>query len=195
MKAIKKKFSILIFFFPFYLIAFPLYRQPIKRGMPQIENNQVWVFFTDKGFQTEKEYKALMEKVSFPLPLAVIEKRLIRMGEPYNFYDLPVCERYIEEIVARGGRLRSVSNWLNAASFELDKSLIPEIYSLPFVYEIKPLKAITFSVQEGERINAEDSLIYGLSYRQLALLGVNYWPAVPSPDRWGWCGCWPRPGR
>lgn len=159
--------------FPLYLFASPFYREPIKKSLPEITNNLVWVFFTDKGFRTEKEYEKVLASFSPDLPMAVIEKRLRRMGEPYNFSDLPVFERYIEEIIARGGRLRNISNWLNAASFEIDKSILPEIFSLPFVYEIKPVVRKTFSVQEGERISAEDSIIYGMSYQQIAMLGVN----------------------
>ena len=155
------------------LFAFPFYREPIKKSLPPINDKEVWVFFTDKGFRTETEYKKILEAFSLDLPPEVIEKRLKRMGEPYDFYDLPVNQKYIDEIIARGGRLRAVSNWLNAASFVIDPSLLSEIYSLPFVYDIKPVQMKTFSVQEGEIITAEDSVIYGLSYRQIAMLGVN----------------------
>ncbi|MEO0098470.1 MAG: S8 family serine peptidase [candidate division WOR-3 bacterium] len=163
----------IFFLFPLYLFAFPFYREPIKSSLPEIPNNLVWVFFTDKGFRTEREYEKILENFSCDLPIEVLEKRLQRMGEPYNFFDLPVFEGYINEIVARGGRLRNISNWLNAASFEIDKSILPEIYSLPFVYDIKPVAMKTFSIQEGERVLGDDSVIYGMSYQQIAMLGIN----------------------
>ena len=170
--------AVLSFLFPtLYLIAFPFYREPVKSRLSLSESNLVWIFFTDKGFRTEGEYQNLLKNFSLDYPAAVIEKRLQKRGVAYDFYDLPVYQKYIDEIIALGGRLRNVSNWLNAASFEVDQSLLSKIYRLPFVYEIRPLKMNTFEVQVPERVQGEDtapySKLYGMSFRQIAMLGVH----------------------
>jgi hypothetical protein len=45
---------------------------------------------------------------------------------------------YIRQIEALGARVRHISNWLNAAGFDMPSELVAQVYHLPFVYDIKP---------------------------------------------------------
>ncbi len=163
------------------------YRAPIKEFSPDIFNhNLVWVYFTDKGFTTQSEYENLLEKYSFQLSADAIERRLNFMAQPFDFDDLPVYQKYIDEITTLGAQLRYVSNWLNAASFRVSSSSILEkIFNLPFVYNITPLRINSQQIIDGIVLTAHnkeknkrkddtpaDRNFYDLSYDQNAMLGV-----------------------
>ena len=60
---------------------------------------------------------------------------------PFDFYDISVCEDYINEIKKYGVNVRFISRWLNAISVEVDSELVLEnIGLLDFVNKIEPLK-------------------------------------------------------
>jgi hypothetical protein len=125
-----------------------------------------------------------------------LERRIKHNGYPADFNDLPVYQKYLDEIQNIGGILRSVSNWLNAASFRIPKALIPKVYSLPYVYDIKPLVIRKMEIsqkpfkinksktslrsalrpEEIELTRKEDTAVYrrlyGPSLEQYAMLGV-----------------------
>ncbi|MEO0114700.1 MAG: S8 family serine peptidase [candidate division WOR-3 bacterium] len=174
-------------------MSLPFYREPIKSIAPKIETDLVWVYFTDKGFTTNEEYNQTLKAFAPRLSPDALARRVKHNGIPADFNDLPVCQKYLDEIQALGGNLRTVSNWLNAASFRIPTSLIPEINSLPYVYDIKPVAVHKTEVaQEPFKINQsirkspmrpetieetkEDTTayrrLYGPSLEQVAMLGV-----------------------
>lgn len=120
-------------------LSFPLYREPVKTPAPKIETDLVWVYFTDKGLTTDNEYKRALNIFSPKLATEAVERRIRHNGYPADFNDLPVYQKYLDEIQAIGGNLRTVSNWLNAASFRIPKKLITKVNALPYVYDIKPI--------------------------------------------------------
>ena len=178
------------------LLSLPLYREPIKSTVPKIETDLVWVYFTDKGFTTEKEYERALSVFSPKMAPDAVERRIRNKGFPADFYDLPVYQKYLDEMQAVGCNLRSVSNWLNAASFRMPKDLLPKIYSLPFVYDVKPVfihkreviktthklrttKSAIRKVHGLERMEPtkkEDTIeyrrLYGPALEQNAMLGI-----------------------
>jgi Subtilase family len=176
-------------------LSFPLYREPVKIPAPKIETDLVWVYFTDKGFTTEFQYKQALKTFSPKLSPDALERRVRHNNTPADFNDLPVYQKYLDEIQAIGGNLRAVSNWLNAASFRIPKKIIPQVNALPYVYDIKPVvisKIATpapFSIkrtksnfrsslrpEEFELTRKEDTALYrrlyGPSLEQVAMLGV-----------------------
>ncbi len=182
-----------------YLLLFlsvPLYREPIKSVTLRIETDLVWVYFTDKGFNTTDEYNRALKVFSPNLSPDAVERRVRHNQTPVDFNDLPVYQRYLDEIQTLGGNLRTVSNWLNAASFRINQVLIPKINSLPYVYDIKPVVVSKTEVtQKTFKINKSKSAIrspvrpdkiepaknedtteyrrhYGPSLEQNAMLGV-----------------------
>lgn len=163
----------------FLLFSYNFYRFPLKIDYERLmsENNEkYWILFTDKGFTTEKDYKNILEKFDYKLNPKTIERRLKNIGEIYDFYDLPVYEKYIEELRKLGVKIRYVSNWLNGVSCEIPKEILPLLKNLPFIYDIRPLKAISFQVPKTIKITKEekkDTSFYGYSYCQIAMLGVD----------------------
>lgn len=161
----------------FYLLALlspEFVRTAQKTTAPQLNSRKVWVFFTDKGVFDENQYqKALTE----------FKRKSAPIGQP-DFTDLPVRATYIRQIEALGARVRRISNWLNAASFDMPPELVAQVYHLPFVYDIKPVgvraeldREITFPIPQPlppvRKVDtAEAHRFYGASYDQAQMLGV-----------------------
>lgn len=149
-------------------------RIPQKKVLPQLHTTKIWVFFTDKGIFNEQQYQLALNAW----------KKAVHPAGAKDFYDLPVSRRYLQEIEALGARLRTISNWLNAASFELPPELIPEVARLPFVYDIKPVGVKTdaepeliLPIPQPERPartadTAESHRFYGAAWDQAQMLGV-----------------------
>ncbi|MGC9110331.1 MAG: S8 family serine peptidase [candidate division WOR-3 bacterium] len=155
-------------------------RVPVKSAPPEIRTSRVWVFFTDKGIYNRAQYQAALDALKRTAPPAPPRRR------EFDFDDLPVRQDYIRAIEARGARLRTISRWLNAASFELAPELVPEIYNLPFVYDIKPVAFrtetdfdLTVPIKQPAPVSRTRALdtasahrFYGAAYDQAQMLGV-----------------------
>lgn len=152
-----------------------------KTVAPVVESRQVWVFFSDKGIYDESQYQAAVAALSRQKQ----ETRDWVSPRTLGFNDIPVRQTYLSVIENMGGRLRSVSNWLNAASFDLAPELVPNVYALPFVYDLRPVasRAATGSDffpltrrEQPERYRAVDTAyahrFYGPSYDQAQMMGV-----------------------
>jgi hypothetical protein len=148
----------------------------------------VWVFFTDKGIQTQGEYLKALRSIQ---------------NLPYqgDFTDLPLFDRYLRRIESFGGRIRVRSEWLNGASVTLRKSSILQIEKLPFVREIRevtrmkrdkkvPVKQIERKGIEEEGMDEETDPVllsfeefdYGEGFEQVEMLNV------PEAHRMGFFG-------
>ncbi|MEO0071655.1 MAG: S8 family serine peptidase [candidate division WOR-3 bacterium] len=149
-----------------------------KHTVPVLNTSKVWVFFTDKAIFNVSQYDKA---------LSILKNAKVRKDEKrFDFADLPVQDRYIQRIEALGAKLRSVSRWLNAASFEMPPELISEVFRLPFVYDIKPVGSGNerfveeivpiAQPQPAEKIRgidtAEAHRFYGNSWDQAQMLGV-----------------------
>ncbi|MEO0079607.1 MAG: S8 family serine peptidase [candidate division WOR-3 bacterium] len=163
-----------------------LVRVPQKSSEPNITSRLVWVFFTDKGIFDEVHYRTALATLERSAPAAQKERRATEPVNGFDFNDLPVYRDYVEQIEALGARLRTVSNWLNAASFEMTPEQVRAAYYLPFVYDMKPvgyrevpeLDQIVPIAQpqtpERSRMldTAEAHRFYGPSYDQAQMMGV-----------------------
>lgn len=168
----------------FVFLNTPFYRAPIKAPLPQIENNIVWVYFTDKGFRTETEYERIMGNFIPPISDEAIQRRINYSGKVFDYDDLPVYQKYIDEIVNLGAELRTVSYWLNAASFRMPPPLAERIHNLPFVYNFTQVGIHTQEIADALNINQSNDTdsknpdtalyrrFYGLSYEQNKMLGI-----------------------
>ncbi|MCS7250717.1 MAG: S8 family serine peptidase, partial [candidate division WOR-3 bacterium] len=162
----------------FIFLSYNFYRAPLNIDYEKLKNlntERYWILFTDKGFVTEEEYKNILEKFNYQFPPKTVERRLKHLGKVGDFYDLPVYEKYIEELKNLGIKIRYVSGWINGVSCEIPKEILPLLKNLPFIYDIRPLKAKTFQVPKTIKIEKEekDTSFYGYSYRQIAMLGVD----------------------
>lgn len=167
----------------FMLTAVPYYRSPAKNVPPLINGDKVWVYFTDKGFRSESEYQKIILDYKPNLSSDAVQRRLNYTGKIIDFDDLPVYLPYIEEIINQGAKLRTISNWLNAASFQIDRNILERIYNLPFVYNISSMtehiqkisdiigdKSISQSSKQSDTAVYRD--FYNLTYDQNYMLGI-----------------------
>jgi serine protease AprX len=142
------------------------------------DSGLIWVFFTDKAVKSEQEFKAAASKV-------VLTERCLKRRAKVNRQnitraDLPVAQRYVENIIQLGATLRRTSRWLNAASFQAPLAILDEIESLPFVSEIRPVARYVREpvatraepLQERMGQTKATALDYGNSFTQLQQIGV-----------------------
>jgi len=140
---------------------------------------KVWVFFNDKGIFNKDEFGAVAEKIHINEHTA---KRRAKVGiNDITFADLPVYQPYINEIENMGGQLRRISKWLNAASFEINSSLLEDIANLPFIHSVKPVAWFHSEeeIEEGQSPETpkfspteSDLLDYGNSWTQIYMINV-----------------------
>lgn len=156
---------------------------------------KVWVFFTDKGFFDDRGMAAAISQKSASLPQRAAARR-VKMGrDRVMFLDIPVRDVYVDRIRDLGATLRRESRWLNAASFEIDESLLDQLASMPFVHEIRPVmtyRRIDDSPEQGSSgkeiaespnpAGVADVLNYGNSLAQLTQINV------PNAHLAGWRG-------
>jgi hypothetical protein len=163
-----------------------LYRPPSGNYPVTTEPQNVWVFFTDKGFTNPEQVDRLTARTAGQLDALAVERRLLNMGQAWDFDDLPPYERYVSRIEDMGGELRTRSAWLNAASFRMAPEIIAQVARLSFVYQIQIVGARWEPTGEQYYpLAPEDSTkphrgedttgykdIYGLAYAQNRMLGV-----------------------
>jgi len=130
---------------------------------------RVWVYFTDKGVSTE-EYTTALKAVKEGMTDAALRRRAMRNGIT-DHGDLPLYEAYLEEIQAYGGFLVTGSRWLNAASFIAARDDIEQLAQFDFVYKIAPVAP--FRTPQEMEVALQDTSIYGLTYRQSEMFGID----------------------
>jgi hypothetical protein len=102
---------------------------------------KAWVFFTDKGFSTFAEYDSRLDLVAQSLTERAKTRRLTARGANnlVDFYDIPVNQNYIDQVLATGVKLRRVLKWFNAVTIEATADQLEQISRLPFVMKFKPV--------------------------------------------------------
>lgn len=131
---------------------------------------KVWVFFTDKGKQSN--YKEAIKLAEQSLTPKARRRRLKirKVGELCDFTDLPVCSEYINELSNLGCSFKLASKFLNAASFVIEVNKIPVIATKPWVRKIEPVGI--FYASKDEFIGLK-GISYGYSKQQLEQLKIN----------------------
>lgn len=106
----------------------------LEKGAPVA----VWVFFTDKGLDAAALDRALQQAREELSPRAVARRgRMAGPGAPVvDARDLPLAPDDLAEVVALGGKLRHVSRWLNAASFDVAPDAVAKVAALPMVRRV-----------------------------------------------------------
>ncbi len=142
-----------------------------------------WIYFTDKEIDTQSNYKKAIDKLPQRLTSRSLERRRLRGKEElFDFTDLPVSAKYVNEVESRCKKIRIVSRWLNAASVEATRTEIERISELPFVrsigkvvtyYRKKPSDENTKTLyRPPESLRKPGLLDYGPSYSQLSQIHV-----------------------
>jgi serine protease AprX len=141
------------------------------------ENVKIWVFFTDKSIFTQEEYNKSKASFRNSLCPAALKRRMKnRVG--VDFFDLPLSQNYVEQILSYGAKLRQKSRWLNAASFEIQADKVAEIADLPFVKQIKRVTGF-------EREPVEVGFYSDFSQKKFGQpqYGRNYGPSLAQLDQ------------
>jgi serine protease AprX len=144
---------------------------------------KVWVYFTDKGVYNESQMLKQARVVSESMTERTKARRAKNNASAIRFQDLPVKQEYVNIIKGKGPKLRQVSKWLNAASFETTIDSLELIEDLPFIQKIEPLAGYrkTPEPQEPSVIrkpgaaankDAAHLLSYGSSFGQLDQINV-----------------------
>lgn len=145
-------FSILILFFTQNVAAQVVPWQPVAPSEPRIsprymdvllsqapdEPVKAWIFLTDKGITTERDYQAALSTAERGLTERA-RRRLSRAGAGPDIRDIPLHPPYIQQIAATGGRIAGRSRWLNAVSIYAEPEALYRMATLPFVREIAPV--------------------------------------------------------
>jgi serine protease AprX len=154
----------------------------IIRGTNHGDRIVCWVFFADKGTTP-------LGKLSNPRSLVSgrsIQRRMLVLpaDQLVDETDLPLEERYVDQVSALVMKVRQRSKWLNGISIEATPAQIAQVSRLPFVKEIEPVARFwnkrletvpsTFipPVSAPAKAAATDTLDYGTSYTQLKQINV-----------------------
>jgi len=100
----------------------------------QTEKLLVWVFFTDKGNETQNYF----QKPSSVVSEKSLKRRAKVLSEDklLSTTDLPVNQNYIEQVQALGFQLKQKTKWFNGISGWATKSELTQFASLPFVKQL-----------------------------------------------------------
>lgn len=127
-----------------------------------------WVFYTQK---VSNEIEVASQRAW--------QRRLARSDiSDFTWHDNSVTQDYIEQTIATGARVRTISRWLNAVSIDADMEAIERIVTLPFVSEIQPVSTYKMPIPKAnDGITAFPGVIvaleYGQSYFQVAQLAID----------------------
>ncbi len=130
---------------------------------------RAWVYFTDKGVNTD-DYDKVLQVVRKKMGRLAYERRLKR-GGTIDFNDIPLHKDYISGVENRGGLLITESKWLNAASFWIAQEDLNDIAHLDFVYKIT--KVASFKGPQDTETALLDTAHFGLTYDQLHMFNID----------------------
>jgi serine protease AprX len=100
----------------------------------QDEELLVWVFFTDKGNETQNYF----QKPSTVVSEKSLKRRAKVLSEDklISTTDLPVNRNYIDQIQSLGFQVKQKTKWFNGVSGWATKSELAQFASLPFVKQL-----------------------------------------------------------
>ncbi len=142
---------------------------------------RIWVFFTDRGISTNAEFQTAASELSDRITQRALKRREKVGKAAFTIIDVPVNPEYVQAVESKGAKLRHVSRYLNAASFEIRLNRLDKIAGLPFIAEIKPVLAYRkdYPVElkndgttDENKNRSPSDLNYGDSYGQLNQINV-----------------------
>lgn len=112
------------------------------------EEINVWVFFTDKGPNTEN----LITHPNQVLSEKSLQRRskVFPLNKLISFNDLPVFQSYIEQLELRGFRVKHKSKWFNGVSGHILPANLNSILSLNFVKQIDIVEKYSKNIRNIE---------------------------------------------
>jgi hypothetical protein len=143
----------------------------------------VWIFFINKGVDSQASYHKALNYYESNLTAATRERRMKTRGSSNlaDFRDLPVSGNYVSQVIATGVRHRQTLRLFNAVTVEATQEQINEIANMPFVRYIKKIAVCRTSHDVSlEPIPNNSELVtlnYGPSAGQLNQINI-----VPSHE-------------
>lgn len=139
-----------------------------------------WIYFVDKGpIATDQLNKIVRQNLS----QRAISRRIKRgtPGKSFDESDLPVYNKYIQQIKDEGIKIVRRSRWLNAISVITGKSEIEKLSALPFVKKTSPVGIYKREANDSEfknssipKSNAKSfGLDYGPSLNQIQICNID----------------------
>ncbi len=142
-----------------------------------VQPDMYWIFFRDKGLQSESALQQALEHTHQQLLPRAAERRanVFRSGLLVDLHDLPVAGEYLQALRELGIQPRTVSKWLNAVSASLDDGQLRVVQKFAYVKKIIPL-ARSQHVPEPVEYDlpgaVDDSALYGQSWQQAAVVNL-----------------------
>ena len=173
----KRLFLAGIFSFVFFSYLFANNNDKIK----------YWIYFKDKGENfvennSLKRGESLYNLAKQSLSERTIKKRQLLSINEIDYYDVPICEKYLNSLTNMGIQIENKSKWFNAVTAYLDDQYLEQIRGLPFVLKVKPVivyqdkgnnnlleEKITNNIQINKITN---NLNYGDSFTQNQLSNI-----------------------
>ena len=146
-----------------------------------LESSNYWVFFRDKGFESDTRLQEALRKAESDLSeRSRIRRQKVKPDALVDIADLPVNPHYLKEVTDLSGNSpRQLSRWLNAASFMLRSDQVPIVANLPIVKSVAPVRHFIRELPAGEVVqpdaippNRDHDFDYGVSLRQNSFLNV-----------------------
>jgi len=145
----------------------------------------VWVYFNDKDDSTLESVE------SFSISkLTRIRREKMSARLQNDWYDINPSDKYINELLQTGAKLRQMSRWLNAVSLQVTNEQLQKITDFSFIKKVSPVrrfsKAIpvkgTISKKSVNKTGGLTDINYGYSADQISQINVN---AVHSTGNYG----------
>ncbi len=144
-----------------------------------------WVGFRDKGVESEARRRELMQALEREFDPRALARRRARRTHPRLFdeRDLPVVERYHEEVAPTRAELMVASRWLNGVVVRATAEQLERIAALPSVLDVTephlpdptgPFADRREASQQIDRRRLDGAAgFYGRSASQLRQLGLD----------------------
>lgn len=148
-----------------------------------------YIYFKDKGVSSATalhKTSSMYKDAEKALDPKAIERRKQVMGENYiTFEDLPINEKYIEQVTSLNIKIENNLRWFNAVTAFLTDDQVKAINNLPFIEKLEPVKVFNYkkniefiqsqpSIQlvSNKALKKTTSLDYGGSITQNALSDI-----------------------
>ena len=131
------------------VLAVPAGADPLGRVEPRLlaaargtsAPLHVWLELEDKGERSPEELATMLAAAEAALTPRSRARRIRAHVLPLvDERDLPVSERYLGELAARGLAPHAASRWLNRVAVTVPASRLGEIAALPFVRRVAPVE-------------------------------------------------------
>ncbi len=100
-----------------------------------------WITLSDKGIQSEQQLKTELSNLQMVYPARALARRQKRRTFPglFDERDLPLYDKYLEQLEKTGAEVHIQSKWLNGVSVLANRQQLEEIRNLSFVSEVSDI--------------------------------------------------------